>query len=98
MSSGESGDLLDGVDDDASDTGVERPAQLADGLVVPVHANAGGGEIRAQRDGQLAARAYVEGQALLGDPPRDRDAEERLAGVVDVGALPRRRPERRGRA
>ena len=37
-------------------------------------------------DGELAAGADVEVQPLLGDPARDRGAEERLAGVVDVVA------------
>ena len=48
-------------------------------------------EAGAQRDGQLAAGADVEVQALLGDPAGDRRAQERLAGVVDVGAGERRR-------
>ena len=48
--------------------------------------SAAGSKPGAQRDRELAAGADVEAQALLGDPARDRRAEERLAGVEDVGA------------
>ena len=43
-------------------------------------------EAGAQRDGELAAGADVEPQPLLGHPARDRGAQERLGGVVDVAA------------
>ena len=38
-------------------------------------------EAGVQRDVQLAAGRDVESEALLGDEPRHRDAEERLARV-----------------
>ena len=66
----------------------------AHGLVVAVEADPGRVDAGAQRDGQLAGRADVEAQPLLGDPAGDRGAEERLAGVVDVVALERLRKAR----
>ena len=66
---------------------LERAAQLGDGLVVAVQADALGRELGLERHGELAAGADVEVEALLGDPAGGRDAEERLAGVVDVGAV-----------
>ena len=59
-------------------------AQLGDGLVVAVEADAFHREAGALGDGQLAAGAHVEAQPLLGDPPGDRRTEEGLARVVDV--------------
>ena len=83
-------DLVERVDDDPAHPGVERPGQLGDRLVVAVEADPLRRHPGGQRDGQLAAGADVEVQALLGDDPDHRPAEERLAGVVDVGV--RRRP------
>ena len=77
-------DLVEGVDDDPADPDLEGAAQLRHRLVVAVEADAGRVEAGTQGDGELAAGADVEAQALLGDPPRDGRAEERLAGVVDV--------------
>ena len=48
-----------------------------------------GVEARTQRDGQLAAGADVEAEPLLGDPAHAGHGQERLAGVVDVGAVER---------
>ena len=79
-------DLLERVDDDPPDAGLDRAPQLGDRLVVAVEADPGRVETGAQRDGQLAARADVEAEALLGDPARDRRCRGSLAGVVDVDA------------
>ena len=72
-----------------------RAAQLVVGLVVAVVADPRRVEAGPQRDGELAGGADVEAEPLLGDPARDRRAEERLAGVVDVVAA-ERVAERRG--
>ena len=77
-------DLVEGVDDDRPDPCGDGLAQLGDRLVVAVHADPLGREPGGKRDGELAAGAHVQAQALLGDPAGDRGAEERLAGVVDV--------------
>ncbi len=71
-------------------------SQLGRGLVVAVVADPGRVEARAQRDGQLTGAAHVEAQSLLGDPARDRRAQEGLARVVDV--VRRRTPSRNARA
>ena len=55
-------------------------------LLLPWKPIRAGSKPGAQGDAQLAAGADVEAQALLGDPARDRRAEERLARVVDVDA------------
>ena len=57
---GQPGDLLEGVDDDAADTGVQGLGQLGDGLVVAVHDDPLGREAGGQGDGQLTASAHVE--------------------------------------
>src|SRR5690625_7431298 len=44
-----------------------------------------GGEPCAQRRRQLAAGAHVQAQTLLLHPLRDSGAQERLAGIEDVG-------------
>ena len=77
-------DLVEGVHDDPADSGVERALELGRGLVVAVVADPGRVEARAQGDGQLTGAAHVEAQSLVGDPARDRRAEEGLARVVDV--------------
>src|SRR5690606_16409963 len=79
-------DLVEGVQDDPADPGVQGPGQLRDRLVVavepdPLRRHAGG-----QRHGQLPAGADVQVQPFLGDDAHDRLAQEGLAGVVDVRA------------
>src|SRR5699024_5904488 len=79
-------DLVEGVDDDPPDPGLERATDLRLGLVVPVQGDAFGRELGAQRDGELASRAHVQAQTVLLDPARDGPAQEGLARVVDVRA------------
>ncbi len=76
------GDLVGGVDDDAADAALEGQAQFRLGLVVAVHADPRRVEAGAQRDGELAERADVEVQPLLGCPAGDGPAQEGLARVV----------------
>ena len=85
-------DLDGAVDDETADAGADPALELGDALVVAVEQQPLGGEACLQRDGQLAAGAHVERQALLGDPAGDRRAEERLAGVVDVAVVERLPP------
>ena len=75
-------DLDQAVDDDRPDADLDRALQLGEGLVVAVEAETGRVGTRRQRDRELAARADVDGQALLGHPAHHLGAEERLAGVV----------------
>src|SRR5699024_1922347 len=77
-------DLVPAVDHDAPDACAERCGELIVGLVVAVHRDPCGGKAGMQGDGQLAAGADVQVQALLGDPPRGGNRVERLGGVVDV--------------
>ena len=79
-------ELVERVDDDPADTGLERGAQLVGRLVVAVEHDALGREPGVQRDVQLAAGRDVEVEALLGDEARHRGAEERLARVRDPPA------------
>jgi hypothetical protein len=81
---GEPLDLLEGVDDDPTHALADGALEVGCGLVVAVVADPGRVEAGAQRDRQLARRAHVEAEPLLGDPARDRRAQERLAGVVHV--------------
>ena len=78
-------DLVERVDDDPPHPVGQRLADLGGGLVVAVEADPLRREAGALRDRQLATRAHVEVQALVGDPARHGRAEERLARVVDVG-------------
>ena len=76
--------LVEAVDDDATDAGPASRPQLVERLVVavqhqPVGRNAGG-----QRHVQLAAGGHVEVHALLVGEARHRDAQERLGGVGDA--------------
>ena len=80
-------DLVERVDDDVPDAGVDGQLQLDDRLVVAVQRDPLGREARGQRQAQLAAAADVEVQAVLGHPAGDLPAEERLRGVVHVGAV-----------
>ena len=83
---GEALDLVEGVDDDPADTELDGALELAQALVVAVEADALHREARPLGDEQLAARADVEVQPLLGQPAHDGRAEEGLAGVEDVVA------------
>src|SRR5699024_2798510 len=77
-------DLDVGVDDDPSDTGLERTYDLSAGLVVAVQSDPLGWHTRSSRDSQFAASADVEVQSFLAHPSRSRRTQECLAGVVDV--------------
>ena len=89
-------DLLEGVEHDAPDAGLDGPLDLVGGLVVAVQRDALGGHPGVERGGQLAAGADVEVEPLLVQPAHDGAGEERLAGVEDVGVAARRRRARRG--
>lgn len=78
-------DLLEGVEHDPPDTGLDGPADLLDGLVVAVEGDALGGHPGGQRGGQFAAGAHVQVQPLLVQPPHDGPGQERLAGVEHIG-------------
>ena len=69
---GEPDDLLERVEDDPADPGVERRRELGAALVVAVERDPLGREAGAQRDGQLAAGADVEAEALLARPSAPR--------------------------
>ena len=81
-------DLLEGVEHDTPDAGLDGPLDLGDGLVVAVQGDALGGHAGGERGGQLAAGADVEVEPFLVQPPHDGAGEERLAGVEDVGVRP----------
>ena len=83
---GEALDLLEGVDDDPPDPVGHGGLELGHRLVVAVHADPLPRHTGPHRDGELAARAHVEAQALVADPAGDLGAQEGLAGVVDVRA------------
>ena len=74
------------VHNDVPDTGFDRGGQLRDGFVVAVEGNPLRREVGVQRDGQLAAGAHVEREALFVDPARYLAAQECLGGVVHIGA------------
>ena len=76
---GEPPDLVEGVHDDPAHAELDGALELAEGLVVAVEADALHREPGPLRDGQLAARADVEREPLLREPPGDGGAEERLA-------------------
>ena len=76
---GRAGDLVEALDlghrvqHDVPDAGLDRGGQLVDGFVVAVQRDSLGREVGVQRDGELAAAADVQRQALLGRssaPPR----------------------------
>ena len=80
-------DLVEGVDDDPADAELDaRARSSATVLLLPWKPIRAGSKPARSGDGQLAAGADVEAEPLLGDPARDRRAQERLAGVVDVVA------------
>ena len=88
------------VDHDRADADRHRVLELDDALVVAVEAEPRGVGPRGERDGELAARADIDGEALGGDPAHDLGAQERLAGVVDarLHAVRQRRPRGMPRA
>ena len=84
-------DLLERVDDEVPDTGVEPVLDLGDRLVVAVEVDALGGKASGAGRGQLAAGGDVQREVLLGHQLAHRPAAEGLARVddlVEVGARP----------
>src|SRR4029079_19571158 len=77
------GDLVGRVDDDPPDARASGGAQFVRALIVAVQADPARVDSPAQGDGELSARADVQAQTLLRDPPRHAGAQERLSGVVD---------------
>jgi hypothetical protein len=75
------------VDHHVADAGRDRLRKLALGLRVAVHVDAPRVEAGLQRDGQLAARGDVAGQALVAQDPQHRGARERLRGEVHLEVL-----------
>ena len=82
---GEPVDLRHRVDDDPPDPGLHRPVQLGVGLVVAMQADGVRGHAGPEQHSQLAAGTGVHAQPVLHQPARHLGAQERLAGVVDVG-------------
>ena len=83
-------DLVEGVEDQVADAGLERVAELGLGLVVAVHVDALRVEARAQRHVELAAGGDVDREPLLAHQPVGGGAGQRLARVDHlevVGAL-----------
>lgn len=76
-------DLDLAVDDDHADAHGDAALDLGERLVVAVEADAGRVGARCERDGEFAAGAHVDREALVGHPAHDRPGEERLAGVID---------------
>ena len=91
-------DLGHRVEHDVPDAGLDGRGQLVDGFVVAVQRDSLGREVGVQRDGEFAATADVQRQALLVDPARHLGAQERLGGVVHVARRRRRRRRSRGSA
>lgn len=81
-------DLGQRVDDHAPDTGRDGRGELGQRFVVAVQGDSFGGKAGVQGYGQFAATGDVQREALLGNPARHLAAQERLGGVVDVGAAP----------
>ena len=105
-------DVVEVVDDDVADAGLERLADLVVGLRVAVQVDALGVEAGLQRERELSAARHVAAVALLGEEPQHRGGGERLGredelDVVVEGlerllqvarALRAGRPRRRRRA
>ncbi len=91
---GHPADLVDAVDDHPADPGGHGAVDLRVALVVAVQADSLWRHTSPQRHRELATTAGVHGQPVLGHPASDRRAQERLAGVVDVGVAAERPPER----
>lgn len=81
-------DLLERVEHDPPDSGLDGALDLGDGLVVAVEGDAFGGHPGVERDGQLTTGADVEVEPLLLDPAHDGPRQERLSGVEDIGVPP----------
>ena len=81
---GQSADLMEGVDDDRADPGLDGHHQLGVGLVRSVQRDPMRRESALERQRQLATGAHVETEALLVQPPDDGRRQERLARVVHV--------------
>ena len=80
---GEALELVEAVDDDATDAGLPRRLQLGHGLVVAVEDEPVGRHAGGEGDVELAAGGHVEVHPLLVGEARHRQAEERLGGVGD---------------
>jgi hypothetical protein len=83
-------DLVEGVDDQVADAGLERIAELCLGLVVAVQMDAGWVEAGGQRHMELSARGDIHRQTLLAHHPVGGGGGERLARVDHlerIGAL-----------
>ena len=77
-------ELVEAVDDDASDARIETGRELVVGLVVSVEDDARRGEARVHRDVELTASRDVEAQSFLCNEMGYGRAQERFAGVGDV--------------
>ncbi len=80
--------LVEGVDDHATDAGVEALREFVVGLVVAVDLDALHRETRAHGVCELSARCAEQRAVFLGDDSRHLQREERLARVDDVDILP----------
>lgn len=90
-------DLLEGVEHDPPDTGLDGRVDLRGRLVVAVEGDAVGGHPGGQRGRQLTPGADVQIEPLLVQPPHDGTRQEGLARVEHVGVVtergtPRPRP------
>ena len=86
-------DVVQRVEHDVTDPGVQRELELSDRFGVAVQIDAAGVKAATQRQRELAARRDVTGQTLLRQHPVDGGAGKRLGREqhVTVG-VPRRRP------
>ena len=80
-------DLVERVEDQVADAGVERVAELALGLVVAVQVDALGIEAGGQRHVELAAGGDVNREPLLAHQPVGGGAGKRLARVDHLAIL-----------
>ena len=80
----EARDLVEGVDDDVADAGIDGLLEFSRALVVAVHVDPRGVEAGVQRQVQLAARGDVAGKALLGEQAQGGGAGEGLAREDDL--------------
>ena len=79
-------ELVEAVDDDPADAGLDRFPQLGRRLVVAMEGDPVGGDAGREADVELAAAGHVEAEAFLVDQPGHGPAEERLGGVDGVGS------------
>ncbi len=82
------GDLVERVDDDAADPGLERHPQLGRGLVVAVHVDPRRIEAGPERHVELAAGCDVDAEPLLAADPVDGGERRGLARVEDLEVDP----------